>query len=150
MSTPEPIEGFSNARELTVEWGHCDPAGIVFNPRFFEFFDWSTALLVEAALGLSKPAMIAAYDLVGIPLVDTRARFLAPARFGETVEIASTITEIGRSSFSVSHRLTKGDTLCVEGEEKRVWAGRDPADPSRLKGKPIPDEVRGRLGGETL
>ena len=142
------MPGFTHTRRLTIEWGHCDPAGIVFNPRFFEFFDWSTALLLERALGLNKSAMIAAHDLVGIPLVDTRARFLAPARFGDEVEIVSTVSELGRTSFSVGHRLTKAGVPCVEGEEKRVWAGRDPADPTRLKGKPIPDEVRQRLAGQ--
>ena len=30
-----------NRRVFTIEWGLCDPAGIVFNPRF-EFFDWGT------------------------------------------------------------------------------------------------------------
>ena len=33
---------FLHRRSFTIEWGHCDPAGIVFNSRFFEFFDWST------------------------------------------------------------------------------------------------------------
>jgi hypothetical protein len=35
-----------------------DPAGIVFNPNFFGFFDWSSALLLEAATGLAKPALL--------------------------------------------------------------------------------------------
>ena len=74
--------------DVKIRFGECDPAGIVFNPRFFEFFDWSTAVLLERALGLSKAEMIAAHDIVGIPLVDTRARFLAPARFGDEVAIA--------------------------------------------------------------
>ena len=33
---------FTFRRQLTVEWGLCDPAGIVFNSRFFEYFDAST------------------------------------------------------------------------------------------------------------
>jgi 4-hydroxybenzoyl-CoA thioesterase len=139
------MSGFSSTRRLTIEWGHCDPAGIVFNPRFFEFFDWSTAVLVQRALGLQKAELAERYGIVGIPLVDTRARFLVPSRFGEEVEITSTIGELGRSSFAVSHRLFKAGLLCVEGEEKRVWAGRDPAEPSRLKGFAIPDEVREKL-----
>jgi 4-hydroxybenzoyl-CoA thioesterase len=138
-------EGFSNTRRLTIEWGHCDPAGIVFNPRFFEFFDWSTAVLVEAALGLPKTRMIAAYDLVGIPLVDTRARFIAPARFGDEVAIESTFVSVKRSSFEVRHRLYNAGTLSVEGTEVRVWAGRDPHDPAGLKGKEIPPVVRARF-----
>ena len=41
-------------RQFTIEWGHCDPAGIVFNARFFEFFDWGTWSLFDTALGV-KP-----------------------------------------------------------------------------------------------
>ena len=33
------VASFMFRRQLTIEWGHCDPAGIVFNSRFFEFFD---------------------------------------------------------------------------------------------------------------
>ena len=39
----------SNKLARRIEWGDCDPAGIVFNPRFFAFFDDATTLLVEAA-----------------------------------------------------------------------------------------------------
>ena len=45
-------------RQFTIEWGHCDPAGIVFNARFFEFFDRGTWGLFEAALGV-KPHELA-------------------------------------------------------------------------------------------
>ena len=53
---------FSNTRRLTIEWGHCDPAGIVFNPRYFEFFDWSTGLLVFAKIERSQRVC---YYLIG-------------------------------------------------------------------------------------
>jgi 4-hydroxybenzoyl-CoA thioesterase len=45
------------------------------------------------------------------------------------------------------HRLLKGDTLAVEGTETRVWAGRDPGNPEKLKGMPIPAEVVATLTG---
>jgi len=65
--------------------------------------------------------------------------------FGDIVTIESTVVEIKRSSFRLQHRLLRGDTLAVEGHETRVWAGRDPADPAKLKGKPIPEEVIAKL-----
>lgn len=136
---------FSNTRTLQIEWGHCDPAGIVFNPRFFEYFDWSTALLFERALGLTKPEMLKAYGAAGIPLVDTKARFLVPCRYGETVEIASGVIRLGRSSFEVEHRLFRQGALAVEGAETRVWTVRDADDPSRIKGAPIPAEIVAKL-----
>lgn len=122
-------------RQLTVEWGHCDPAGIIFNSRFFEYFDWSTALLFQAALGLTKPEMQATYD-ADMPVIDARATFLKPARFGDVVEITSTIGEFRCSSFDVQHRLSNRGELAAEAQETRVWVGR-----TELKSKPIPDEV---------
>ncbi|GJE03969.1 MULTISPECIES: acyl-CoA thioesterase [Methylobacterium] len=147
MTPPDERDGFSVTRSLTIEWGHCDPAGIVFNPRFFEFFDWSTALLCEAATGLPKPAMLAAYDLIGIPLVETGARFLRPSRYGDRVEIVSTVVEVGRSSFAVRHRLHNAGELAVEGRERRVWAGRHPDEAGRMKAAPIPEDLARRLRG---
>ena len=127
-------------RDILVEWGHCDPAGIVFNPRFFEWFDFCTAGLF-ALVGLPKPQMLKRYGIVGIPLVETRAKFISPAKFGDTVTIESHIASFGRSSFEVEHRLINGGALAVEGNETRVWVGRDPQDPARIKSEPIPQEV---------
>jgi 4-hydroxybenzoyl-CoA thioesterase len=132
-------------RQFTIEWGHCDPAGIVFNPRFFEFFDGGTWTLFEAALGVKPSGLAGAFGIIGIPLVDASARFLAPARFGDTVEMASQVTEFRRSSFDVAHQIFVAGALAVEGKEIRVWAARDPADPAKMKSQPIPPEVTARF-----
>ena len=60
------MASFTFRRQLTIEWGHCDPAGIVFNPRFFEFFDASSWLLFEAALGVKAQDLASTYHIVGI------------------------------------------------------------------------------------
>ena len=78
-------------------------------------------------------------------MVDTRARFLVPARFGDDVTIETSITEIKRSSFQITHHLKKDGALAVEGFETRVWTGRDPADPSKIRSQPIPAEVIEKL-----
>ena len=41
------------SRNVRVEWGDCDPAGIVYFPRYFEYFDISTVGMFEA-LGYRK------------------------------------------------------------------------------------------------
>jgi 4-hydroxybenzoyl-CoA thioesterase len=132
-------------RQFTIEWGHCDPAGIVFNSRFFEFFDWGTWILFEAALGVKPPDLAAVFGIVGIPLVDAGARFIAPARFGDVVEHTSQVSEFRRSSFDVEHRLLVRGAVAVEGHETRVWAVRDPADASKIISQPIPPEVSARF-----
>jgi 4-hydroxybenzoyl-CoA thioesterase len=139
------VASFVNTRQFTVEWSQCDPAGIVFNGRFFEFFDWGTWLLFEAVLGVRPPDLAGAFGIVGLPLVDAGARFIAPVRFGDVVEQTSQVSEFRRSSFDVDHRLMIGGELAVEGRETRVWAARDPANPAQIKAQPIPAEVIARF-----
>jgi 4-hydroxybenzoyl-CoA thioesterase len=133
--------GFSFRREFFIEWGHCDPAGIVFNSRFFEFFDWNTWLLFEAALGVRPGDLAKTFGIMGIPLVDAKGRFLKPAKFNDLAEMVSEVAEFRRSSFDVRHRISVGGQIAVEGSETRVWAARDPNDPEKLKGIPIPAAV---------
>jgi 4-hydroxybenzoyl-CoA thioesterase len=139
---------FVNRREVTIEWGDCDPAGIVFFPNYLKYFDAATNALFLSALGLNKYEMIQKYGIAGIPLVDVGARFFIPSVFSEVVTVESTVAEIKRSSFRMQHRLLKGEALAVEGFETRVWTGRDPDDPAKLRSRPIPDEVIERLQGE--
>ncbi|MGH7249095.1 MAG: acyl-CoA thioesterase, partial [Pseudomonadota bacterium] len=79
------------------------------------------------------------------PLVDASARFLAPARFGDAVELLSQVSEFRRSSFDVAHQLVVHGLLAAEGRETRVWAGRDPANPFVLKAQAIPPSVIARF-----
>ncbi len=132
-------------RQFAIEWGHCDPAGIVFNARFFEYFDWNTWLLFEAALGVRPADLAGAFGIIGIPLVDTKGRFHKAAKFNDVVEIASEISRFGRSSFDVQHRITIDGALAVEGAETRVWAASDPNDATKLKPLPIPADVIDRF-----
>ena len=129
-----------NKRSIHIEWGDCDPLGIVYFPRYFEFFDACTNALFEHA-GLPKREMLRKYEIAGIPLVESRARFLLPSSFGDTVVVESNITEWGKASFSVYHRLFKGEELAVEGFEKRVWVVHAPGEKNKIKSQAIPREV---------
>jgi 4-hydroxybenzoyl-CoA thioesterase len=133
-------------RNVRIEWCDCDPAGIIFYPRYFEMFDTSTTVLIERALGMNKIDYLKAYAFAGHPLVETRARFRLPTRFGDEVAIETALIECGRSSFKVEHRLTKAGALAVEGFETRVWVVRPADDPTRIRSQPIPPEVLARFG----
>jgi 4-hydroxybenzoyl-CoA thioesterase len=132
---------FTYRRQLTIEWGQCDPAGIVFNSRFFEIFDTSTWRMFEAALGVKPQDLAGTFGIIGIPLVDARANFIKPIRFGDTVEMATRVSEFRRSSFDVEHRLSVGGELAVEGGETRVWAARSKDDPEKIGSIAIPADV---------
>jgi len=56
------IHMLTNTRTTRIEWGDCDPAGIIFYVRYYEIFDVSTAMLIERALGMKKIEYLKAYE----------------------------------------------------------------------------------------
>jgi 4-hydroxybenzoyl-CoA thioesterase len=128
----------TNTRHVRIEWGDCDPAGIIYYPNYFAIFDASTAMLFEAALGMTKFEMFKRLEFTGWPLVRTQARFIRPTRFGDDVTVESRIA-FGRSSFDIEHKLSHKGDLCVECSEKRVWTVRDAQ--GVLKSHPVPPAV---------
>ena len=137
---------FTFRKQLTIAWGQCDPAGIVFNSRFFEMFDTSTWKLFEAALGVKPHELATAFGIIGIPLVDVRANFLKPIKFGDLVDMTSRVSEFRRSSFDVEHRLSVNGELAVEGGETRVWAARSKDNPEKITSTAIPGDVIAKFG----
>ena len=105
---------FVNKRDVQIQWGDCDPANIVYYPRYFAMFDDSTSIMFEAA-GFSKQDIVHKYGLVGIPMVDTRAKFHIPSTHGDWIRIESRIESFKRSSL-------RGDsTMCSRA---RRWRSR--------------------------
>ena len=116
----------TNTRTVRIEWGDCDPAGIIFYPRYFAIFDASTTMLIERATGMKKIEYLKAYAIAGHPVVETRAKFRLPTRFGDEVAIESAIVACGRSSFKIEHRLTLAGALAAEGSRRGSGRGAIP------------------------
>src|ERR1043166_9098180 len=89
----------TNTRRVRIEWGDCDPMGIVFFPRYLAMFDDSTHYLFERALGLTKYKMMLAYDFAGMPLVEVGAAFLVPSRMVNDVYVEAEVAVFRRSAF---------------------------------------------------
>ena len=105
--------------DIRVEWSHCDAAQIVYNPHFFSWSETGVTTLVKS-----------------------EAAFQAPARFGEDLVLSTTILRLGRSSFDLVHRFTRGEAPVAEIAQVRVWSAVDPDDPARIRAVAIPDPVR--------
>lgn len=133
-----------NTLNVTIQWGDCDAAGIVFYPNYLRFFDAGTHALFKRA-GLGWDAFFEQYQILGVPLVNVSCRFIRPATFGDSVEIESAVARWGRSSFDVRHLITRADAPIVEGTETRVWGIRDPSSEGTLRAMTIPEEVKRRF-----
>ena len=74
----------TNTRTIRIEWGDCDPAGIIFYPRYFEIFDTSTTMLIERALGMNKFDYLKAYAISPAIRWSRRGRVFACRRGSAT------------------------------------------------------------------
>ncbi|MFZ0784113.1 MAG: thioesterase family protein [Candidatus Sulfotelmatobacter sp.] len=135
---------FVNRVRIRVEFGDCDPAQIVFYANYFRWFDHCTSGLFRAA-GLPLKELFEAHGVVGIPIVEARARFITPSSYGDELVAESCVTEWRKSSFVITHKFLRDGVLALEGWETRVWAGAHPTEAHRMKSVPLPRDVIRRL-----
>jgi len=116
---------------VTVGWGDCDPAGIVFYPRFYAWMDTVSHVLARA-MGIPREAMLPPRaDLVGFPVVGTQAQYLTPARMDDLLEVRTWVAHVGRSSISLRHAIVRletdgSETPIAHGREDRVFIRQGP------------------------
>jgi 4-hydroxybenzoyl-CoA thioesterase len=129
----------TNKRTVLVEFGHCDPSGIVYNPNYFIWFDFSVhALLACGNLGLKK--MMAEFGIDGIPVVEYKTKFLAPARWGDELLIETGVLNLHRCAFDIQHRVFNAGVLAAECVETRVCTALDPQQ-GRVKARELPPQL---------
>lgn len=132
---------------VQVRWSDADPAGIVFYPRFFEWYDLGTETLFES-LGLPWPEVFPHYGLAGIPIVESGSRFVAPVRYGDRVTIRSVVAWVKDKTFRMEHEISVRGVTCASGFEIRAWVTRPAAEGARPRATPIPAEVAAKLASD--
>ncbi|MDM0043795.1 acyl-CoA thioesterase [Variovorax dokdonensis] len=129
---------------VRVEFGDCDPAGIVWFPNFFRWIDAASRHYFTECGVPRWEETTRTLGVIGTPLVDTQARFVSTASYGDTLEVQTTIREWRAKSFVQAYRVMRGDTLILECEEVRIFGGKHPD--GRLKAMPVPDEIARACG----
>ncbi len=124
-------------RTIAIEFNHCDPAGIVFYPRYFEMTNSVCENFFADVVGRSYARMIA--DGNGIPTVRLDATFRAPSRLGDKVLFRLAVTGVGRSSVDCRITATCADETRIEVTKRLVWIGPD------KQAAPWPDDMRAAL-----
>ncbi|MGA1179890.1 MAG: acyl-CoA thioesterase [Marivivens sp.] len=92
-----------------VLFKHCDPAGIVFFPRYFEMINDCVEHFFDEVLAWPFEDLL---KTEGVPTAEISTRFLAPSRHGDRLGFTMTITRVGRSA--LGYRI---DATC-DGEKR--------------------------------
>src|SRR6476620_10788621 len=114
----------STIYNVRVEFGDCDPAAIVWFPNFFRWMDAASRnFFIECGVPPWSETE-KSLGIIGTPVVDTHARFLKTASYGDRLQIHTCIAEWRGKSFVHGHRVMRGDTPIMECDEVRIFAGR--------------------------
>ena len=125
---------------VQLQWGECDPAGIIFYPTYFRWFDAATWSMFAAA-GYHAKRMRAEH--LAMPLVSAECQFKSPAQQEDRCEVHSRIVRWGGKSFVVKHQVQREDgTLLAEGSETRVWGRYENGPGSPMKGQTISEDLK--------
>lgn len=127
---------------VNVEFGDCDPAGIVFFPNFFRWYDASSRNFFRACGVPAWRDTEKSHGIIGTPVVDIGSRFIQPATYGDKVEVHTSVVEWNAKTFVMLHQLQRDGVLLSEGRDTRVFAIRHPDDATRIKAIPIPEDIR--------
>jgi acyl-CoA thioester hydrolase len=130
--------GRSHTHRVRVRYGECDPSGVVFNAHYFAYFDLALTELWREAAGGYGAMMEEGVDL---QVVEATARYKAPARFDDEIDVTIEVTNLGNTSMLTRYAIQRDGTLLVEGELVYVFV-----DAGKLTKLPIPERFRTALG----
>jgi len=125
----------------TIEFGDCDPAKIVWYPNYLKWVDAASRHFFVQCGVPSWRETERSMGILGNPVVDTHARFIKTASYGDELEIHVSISDWRQKSFVMDYKIFRGDDLILECQEVRVFAAfceTDDADQPRIRAIPIP------------
>ena len=127
---------------VTVQFGDCDPGGIVFFPNFSRWMD-AASLMFFTQCGVPPWRVLERErGIVGTPVLEINTKFHKTVSYGDTIQIATHVEEWRRVAFIQIHRVTRGDALVCEGREVRAFIKRDEHDPDRMRAIPVPEDIK--------
>ncbi len=103
-----------------VLFKHCDPAGIVFYPRYFEMINDAVEAMFDDLLGWPFETM---HPDCGVPTVAFQVEFKAPSRHGDQLVLQVALLSVGGSSLKLRTTALSGPQGRFVADQTLVLVG---------------------------
>jgi 4-hydroxybenzoyl-CoA thioesterase len=130
-----------HVHRVQVQFGDCDPAGIVFFPNFSRWMDEASLAFFMACGVPPWRELVKTRGIIGTPLLEIHTKFIRPATYGETIEVHTTVEAWAAKTFRHRHVVQREGVLLCEGTETRAFCIRHPEDPDRIQAIPVPEDI---------
>ena len=124
---------------VQVRFGHCDPAGIVYYPRYFEMINGVVEDWFARGVGVSMPALLYERRLL-IPTVSFEVDFPAPSRYGDVLNYELRVLRLGHASCTLGIHANCGGELRLSVRQVIVFVSAE-----TRKAVAIPEDLRASL-----
>ena len=128
--------------EIQVQFGDCDPAGIVFFPNYSKWMDASSLHFFMQCGVPPWRELIKTRGIVGTPLLEINTKFRQPSTYGETLQVHTSVVEWRAKVFIQKHVVMRGDALICEGLETRAFVIHPEGEPDRIKAIAVPEDIK--------
>lgn len=125
---------------IPVRFDDCDPAGIVFYPRYFEMLNRFVEDWFAEGLDYSFPEMHLK-DGRGVPTVRLEVEFRRPSRFGDRLDWSLSVLRLGRSSLEIAVEVTCARELRLSARQLLAFTSIG----AEMRSVPLPQELRARM-----
>ena len=122
-----------------IRFSHCDPAGIIFYPRYIELFHEVVEDWFAEGIGVDFCTLRETWCL-GVPAVRLELEFVVPSRYGELLSFRLEVESIGNSSMNLLIGAYAADELRARAVLTLVFTSMDD-----FRAVPIDDAWRKRL-----
>jgi len=131
--------GNTFTHRIRVRYAECDAQGVVFNAHYYAYFDLLMTELWRENIGPYDEMVAQGADM---SVVASGARFIAPARFDDEIDLGAKVLRLGNTAMSTAITITRArdGAELVDGEIHHVFV-----DPATYTKRSIPDDVRAGL-----
>jgi len=134
MDAPAPLLTFDFPQKVLFR--HCDPAGIVFYPRYFEMInDCVEAFFAD----ILRWPFAEIHGQGAVPTASIAVDFTAPSRLGDTLLLTLALERVGGASMGLAVTAAAGEEVRFRARSTLVHVGPDG------RPRPWPERLRARV-----
>lgn len=123
MREDQPADGRFVGREhrfpVRVFFEDTDLSGVVYHANYLRFCERARSAMLAAG-GIDQRAAWAAGE-GAFAIADLHIRYRAPARLGDALVIASTVTRVRAAAVVIQQRVSRDDALLAEAAVTAAW-----------------------------
>lgn len=142
---PAPKSAPRHVVKRRIHFGDCDPAQIVYYPRFFEMFDRAVEDMLHAQ-GIDWQWMHDNIEgFLSMPILEVKANFRVRVAFGDEIEIHTWIGEVREKVFRVEHEIRRDGETTATAHQLRAIVLKDDKAEQGARAAPLPDYLLEKL-----